>query len=350
MKGRLAVIDQINGRAAAALVVDGRLQDLLIDPQDDAHPRPGAIYRAVVDRPIKGQNGVILKLGNGQRGFLRQAKGLSPGQVLLVQINSQAEEGKASPVTTRLLFKGRYAIITPDAAGLNVARSIKDEHERDRLNEIAHVSMEDIPEGVGLILRSAAEESDGDAIESEISALLETCNSVLAEKENGSPELLVEAPASDYIAWRDWTNPDPDQVFEHKGSFDDYGIWDLIDNLRRPEVALGAQASMFIETTRAMVTVDVNTGGDFSLAAGLKANLAAVQDLPRQLLLRGLGGQVVLDLAPMGKKERRSVEHTLKRALKADLVDTSIVGWTPLGHLELQRKRERLPLEMLIAR
>ena len=106
---------------------------------------------------------------------------------------------------------------------------------------------------------------------------------------------------------------------------------------------------MFIEATRALVAVDVNTGGDFSFAAGLKANLAAARDLPRQLRLRGLGGQVVIDFAPVGKKDRLSIEQVLTRALRADAIDTNIVGWTPLGHLELQRKRERLPLAVALA-
>ena len=92
------------------------------------------------------------------------------------------------------------------------------------------------------------------------------------------------------------------------------------------------------------VAVDINTGGDTSPAAGLKANLAAVKALPRALRLRGLGGQVVVDAAPMPKKDRRQVEQAVRKAFKSDPIETSLVGWTPLGHLELQRKRERLPL------
>ena len=95
--------------------------------------------------------------------------------------------------------------------------------------------------------------------------------------------------------------------------------------------------------TRALVAVDINTGGDTSPAAGLKANLAAAKELPRQLRLRGLGGQIVLDLAPMGKKERRGFESTLRAALRRDTTETALVGWTPLGHYELQRKRDRVP-------
>ena len=80
MKGRVIVLDTWGERQAAALVVDGVLQDLAIDPADDA-PLPGAIYRGTVDRPVKGQGGVFLRLPGGQPGFLRQVSARSAEQV-----------------------------------------------------------------------------------------------------------------------------------------------------------------------------------------------------------------------------------------------------------------------------
>ena len=85
MKGRVVALDRIDGRMAAALVVDGRLDDLIVDPAEDGPPRPGTIFRALVDRPMKGQGGVVLK-GPDIRLFLRQSKGLAQGQSLLVQV------------------------------------------------------------------------------------------------------------------------------------------------------------------------------------------------------------------------------------------------------------------------
>jgi Rne/Rng family ribonuclease len=99
-----------------------------------------------------------------------------------------------------------------------------------------------------------------------------------------------------------------------------------------------------VETTRALVAVDVNTGPDGSPAAGLKANLSAARALPAALRLRGLGGQITVDFAPFPKKERKQVEGALRAAFRNDPVETNLVGWTPLGHFELQRKRERFPV------
>ena len=123
----------------------------------------------------------------------------------------------------------------------------------------------------------------------------------------------------------------------------DAGIWEEVEALRRPEVAMGA-GSLSIEPTRALVAVDVNTGADLSPAAALKANLAAARELPRQLRLRGLGGQVVIDFAPLAKSDRPRIEAALTASLRGDGIDTIIVGWTPLGHLELNRRRRRRPL------
>ncbi len=343
MKGRLIALDEIDGRKAAALLVDGQLDDLLIDASDDA-PRPGAIYRAVCDRPVKGQGGMFVKLPEGS-GFLRGATGLKPGQAVLVQVTGWAEPGKAVPLTSRVLFKSRYAIVTPDAPGINVSRRIRDEEVRVRLLAVAHEEMAE-PGTTGLILRSEAAEAAPDAVAEDIAAMRDLAAAVAADV-TGPPELLVDGPDAHLLAWRDW--PAPDLTDEAPGSFAKHGIDAVISTLQSPQVSLPGGGTACIEPTRALVAVDVNTGGDTSPAAGLKANIALARELPRQLRIRGLGGQITLDLAPMPKKDRRRVEQALKAAFRADPVDTSLAGWTPLGHFELQRKRERRPIEEVLA-
>ncbi len=339
MKGSVIALDEIGGRKAAARLVDGRLDDLLVDPDDPA-PRPGAILRAICDRPVKGQGGMFVRLPGGS-GFLRGARGLKPGQALLVQVTGWAEEGKAVPVTDRVLFKSRYAIVTPGAPGVNVSRRIRDEEARVRLKEIAHEVLGD-GGATGLILRSEAGAGTDEAIADDIATLRDLAHAVLGDAEGRDPELLVDGPDAHELAWRDW--PVPDLLADAPGGFADHGIDEMIADLRGPRVALAGGAAAFVEPTRALVAVDVNTGPDISPAAGLKANIALARDLPRQLRCRGLGGQIVVDFAPMPKKERRGLEQVLRAAFKADPVETALAGWTPLGLYELQRKRERRPL------
>lgn len=340
MRGRVVVLGDYRGREAAALVVDGRLEDLLIARPDAAGCAPGAILRGVVDRQMKGQGGVFVKLPEG-RGFLRETGGLAPGQTVLVQVSGHAEPGKAVPVTLRLLFKGRLAIVTPGAPGLNISRRIKAADERARLESIAAAAM--AGSAAGLIVRSAAEGIAADAVAAEVGLMRKLAEAVLADTAGG-PELLVDAPDPHEEAWREWSDPAPDEVAEGPGAFARHGIEEMIDTLLTPVVPLLGGGHMAIEPTRALVAVDVNTGADTSPAASLKANIAAARDLPRQLRLRGLGGQVTVDFAPMPKRDRATLDQQVRAAFKGEAAETSLAGWTPLGNFELQRKRDRLPL------
>ncbi|OYU19156.1 MAG: ribonuclease G [Rhodobacteraceae bacterium PARR1] len=339
MKGRVVLLDQIDNRPAAALVVDGVLEELLIDPATDA-PLPGAIYRAVADRPMKGMGGLFVKLPEGS-GFLRQTDGIAPGQRLIVQVTGPAEPGKAIPVTTRLLFKSRHAIVTPGAPGLNISRRIKDESVRADLDTLARAAMEGGPPELGLILRSAALYAEADEIADDITAMAELAQAVTSDL-MGGPELLVEGAGAQETAWRDWADPPPDDVVE--GAFADHGVLEMIEALRTPRVDLPGGGHMMVEPTRALVAVDVNTGPDTTPAASLKVNIAAARDLPRQLRLRGLGGQVVIDFAPMPKRDRAILDQVMRAAFKTDGAETNLAGWTGLGLYEMTRKRDRLPL------
>lgn len=339
MKGRTIILDHIQGREAAALMVDGRLDDFLI--AGDAPP-PGTIYRARADRPVKGQGGMFVSTPDGP-AFLRQVKGLAPGELLLVQVTGYAEPSKAIPVTTKLLFKSRYAIVTPDAPGLNISRSIRDEDERDRLLEIAHGEMDDA--GYGLILRSCCAGAQEAEIAEDIAAMVDLATQALGDQ-GDNPGMLIEGDGPHTLAWRDWT--DPAEIVTSPGEFEPHGVIDALDEARGIAEPLPGGGHLYVQPTRALVAVDVNTGTDTSMAAGLKANFACAKLLPRALRVRGLGGQITLDLAPMPKKDRRGFEAALRAAFRSDSDETILAGWTPLGHFELQRKRGRVPLSEVL--
>ena len=339
MKGAQVILDELNGREAMARLVDGRLEDFLID--SDA-PRPGAIYRAEATRPMKGMGGMFVATPDGN-GFLRQAKGIAPGDRMLVQVTGYAEPGKAFPVTTKLLFKSRFAIVTPFAKGLNISRAIKDDDARDALQVIALEEMGDAD--MGLILRTSCVGADPDDVAEDIHAMHALAEQVLADDGQGA-EKLIEGDGPHDLAWRE--GQPGDAMLSTPGSFEDTGVLDALDALKSGRVALPNGAFFFVEPTRALAAVDVNTGSDTSPAAGLKANQACAQDLPRQLRLRGLGGQITIDFAPMPKKDRRALENMLAAAFRKDSEETSLAGWTPLGHFELQRKRGRVPLHEVL--
>ncbi|MFZ1468801.1 MAG: ribonuclease E/G [Paracoccaceae bacterium] len=342
MKGRVVLLDHIAERHAAALMVDGQLEELCIDPVGD-DPVPGGIYRAVADRPMKGQGGMFVKLPGGT-GFLRQTGGIAPGQRVLVQVTGPAEDGKATPVSTRLLFKSRFAIVTPGAPGLNVSRRIRDEDLRADLDAMALAGMAGADPALGLILRSACDGAETGVVAEDIAAMRALAEAVLADL-TGGPELLVDGASAHDLAWRDWLDPAPDEVVQ--GGFDAHGVAEAIDALLSPRVDLPGGGHMMIEPTRALIAVDVNTGPDTSPAAALKANVAAARELPRQLRLRGLGGQVVIDFAPIPKRDRTILDQVMKAAWKAE-GEATLAGWTTLGLFEMTRRRDRLALRDLM--
>jgi len=348
VKGRRIAIERLaDGRSRAGLIVDGRLEDLLIDPPPgEPRPQPGAIHLAQVDRMVPGLGAAFVRLGDGAMGYLREAKGLSEGARLPVQVVSYAEAGKASPVTRRLLYKTATAILTPDAPGMNLSRQIRAPEARAALTAAAGIALnegratappETAPfwEDPGLILRSRAEGADADRLRADLAAAIAARAQAEAGLAAGRVGCVLAAPDAATLARRDWegevADPDPD-------------LSGWIAELGGPAVALPGGGQMLVEPTRALVSIDVNTGAGFGSDAALRANLDAARDLPRQLRLRGLGGIVLVDFAPLAKKARGRVEDALKGSFRRDPVETSLAGWTALGLFEMQRKRERRPL------
>ncbi|MCB5410538.1 ribonuclease E/G [Pseudogemmobacter faecipullorum] len=344
MTGRVVLMDRLGEREVAALLVDGRIEEIAID-SETSELVPGAICRVVANRPVKGQGGIFVRLPGGESGFLRQISGIAPGQRLIVQVSGPAEEGKAVPVTTRLLFKSRYVIFTPGAPGVNISRQIRDEETREALEALAGEGMAGADPTLGLILRSSCSEAESGDIADDLRNMRDLAEAVLADL-NGEPELLLDAPGAHDLAWRDWVDPAPEEVRDEAGCFDDEGVSDQLDELLLPRVGLPGGGHMQIEPTRALIAIDINTGPDTSPAAALKVNIAAARELPRQLRLRGLGGQIVIDFAPMPKRDRNILEQVIRAAFKSG-GESTLSGWTGLGLYELTRRRDRLALSRL---
>ncbi len=336
MNGTRVFLDYINGLEAAVQIVDGKLEDLFLETDGFS---PGTIFRARVDRAVKGQGGVFVSFPGGV-GFLKHIKGISVGQRMLVQVSGYAEVGKAIPVTARLLFKSRYVIVTPDAPGLNISRNIKDECLRKALLDYLHDELSS--QAFGLILRSSCETADFEDILEDAVAMQNAARAVLGDK-GRELCLMLEADSPHRLAWREWTTEAT--IIRRKGCLDQEGIMDLVEYIKLPKVDTG-MGFYFVEKTHALTAVDVNTGADTSMSAALKANIAMAKSLPRQLRLRGIGGQIIIDPAPIPKKDRRLLESVLKGAFRQDPVQTQILGWTALGLIELQRARTRAPLNL----
>ena len=287
-----------------------------------------------VKHQIKGSGGIFVESPDGDF-FLHKTKGITAGDVILVQVSSYGDGEKLPRVTTKLLFKSRYVIVTPFNEGLNIAKNIKDNERRIQLKQLVLEELDHIP--YGMIMRSSCASANKSEIIKDCKNTIMTAQNVLSA-EDKQMGLIHRAPSPHQLAWREWI--DMPALDKTSGKFADHGVLELIDELKHSKVILN-NGNYYIEPTKAFVAIDVNTAGDISFAAGLKANLAMAKDLPRQLRLRGLGGQIVVDPAPMLRQDRKIVENALKSALKKDTVETNFVGWTAMGLIELQRARVR---------
>ncbi|MDP0925901.1 ribonuclease E/G [Paracoccus onubensis] len=347
MKGRQIVLGHFQGNEAAALMQDGRLIDLFLDPGPQVTLAPGMICRGVTERLMKGQGGAFVRLPDGQRGYLRDRSGLGEGKPVLVQIGGVAEEGKAIPLSTRLMFRGRYGLVTPAAPGINISRRILDSNLREELLLQGQALLG--ARTHGLIIRSASARAGAEDIAADLVPLIALADRITAEID-GPPEALLDAASPWEQAWTEWADPEPDAIDEGADSFDRCGVSDAIDALLSTHVHLPLGAHAVVEPTHALIAIDVNTGSDTSPAAALKANIALARDLPRQLRLRGLGGQVVVDFAPVPKRDRAVLDQVLRAAFKGEGTETTLIGWTKMGLYEISRKRDRAPLTRLIGR
>ncbi len=336
-KGAFIAFDTFNSRGCAAMLYDGLLVDLLMDMPKNSGDKvvPEAIYFATAGRDLPRQKAMMVDLGAGATGFLKY-KTPPTERAFLVQVKTHVGEGKAAPVRESPLLKGRYVILVLGESGsVNVSKAI-DPDRRDALK----TAVADAAGDASVILRTACQDGSLADIIAEVRDMVSLAADIRARCTGGGGAvgLVHAAPSARALALRDWGDV---PIIDEAGCFERLGVADQIESLDSPIAGLPNGARMVIESTSALVAVDVDTGGDFGGDAGARANFACAGDLPRQLRLRGLGGQIVIDPAPMPKRDRARFEMILRKALTGDDVPTEMVGWTKLGHYELQRKRSR---------
>ena len=301
---------------------------------------------------------------------------LREGQDVLVQVVKDPLGSKGARLTTLLSIPSRYLVLLPFEQHLGISARIEDEPERERLKGIlerhapAHVPY------WGLIARTAAEGASEEALVADMDFLVRLWISVMTDVETATTGRMVhgDLPLSMRI-FRDLLGTSVDRVrvdtrpeFErlkafaetfipdaaakvelYEGQaplFDLYGAEDDIARALEREVDLKSGGRLVFDQTEAMTTVDVNTGaftGSKSLEETIfKTNLEAAQAIARQLRLRNLGGIIIVDFIDMAQEEHRAqVIRTFQAALVRDSACTQVYPLSPLGLVEMTRKRTR---------
>jgi ribonuclease G len=370
-----------------AILEKGRLVDIFVERMWERQ-KTGEIYKARVDSVLPGIHAAFVNLGDGRNAFLylNDAKGLDlkPNLEVVVQVVKAARKNKGARVTSRISLPGRYLVLVPDGQETGVSKRISNEDERKRLRSIAKKLREE-GEGFGVIIRTAAEGVEEEALFHDLHVLLDLWNEISHEAEvQTAPcliyrdiglvgrvlrdeltgdvgEIVIDSEeefhkVNEYLK-RIMNGKEPDvNLYEGNSPiFDFYGIERELETALDRKVWLRSGAYLIIDHTEALTVIDVNTGkyvGDTDLRhTVLDTNLEAADEIARQLRLRAIGGIVVIDFIDMEYEEdRQKLLHRLDEVFQNDRYRARIFGVSQLGLVEITRKRARPDVRSVMTR
>ena len=297
-------------------------------------------------------------------------------QIMLVQVTKEERGNKGAALTTYLSLAGRYCVLMPNTArGGGVSRKITSLADRRRLKEILEEL--DIPEGMGVIVRTAGAERSKAEIKRDYEYLLRLWNEIRdLTLRSTAPALIYEEGDLIKRSIRDLYTRDLDEVLvegeegyrtakafmkmlmpSHAkrvqpyrdpqiGLLHRFQVESQIDAIHSPIVQLRSGGYVVIDQTEALVAIDVNSGRSTRERnieeTALRTNLEAAEEIARQLRLRDLAGLIVIDFIDMEEhRNQAAVERRLKEALKSDRARIQVGRISPFGLLEMSRQRLR---------
>jgi len=393
-------IDDIPGECRVALLEDGVVVEVDID-RSSHHSQIGNIYWGRADSVVATLQAAFVTLDDGPQGFLsvREANTLYPkdgsgrprietiihgGQWVLVQVSKDTIGDKGPRLTANPSMAGRFLVYQPMKDGIAISSRIRDDEERTRLTAAMQEVLDKVECEGGFIIRTVAEGADLDVLTREAEQLARQWATIdLNPPTGGKPSCVHADLAPRERALRDWAMPEiakitaegrelfaavknyvaanmpdlSDRLDVHTGSellFEEVGIEGAIDEALETRLTLPTGGWLSIEPTEALTAIDVNSGGykqegDREQIA-FKTNLAAVPVIARQLRLRDIGGQVIVDFINMRDHNNgKLVSEAMTKALAADRAPTQVLGWSRLGLLEITRRRTRKSLPDFLA-
>jgi ribonuclease E len=296
-------------------------------------------------------------------------------QVMLVQVVKEERGNKGAALTTYLSLAGRYAVLMPNTArGGGISRKITSAQDRSRLKEV--VQDLDVPEGMGIILRTAGASRTKPEIKRDFEYLIRMWETVRdTTLKSQAPTLVYEEGSLIKRSLRDLYNKDIDDILvagesgyreardfmkmlmpasvravkqyrDGQPLFSRMGVESQLDAMFSPTVQLRSGGYIVINQTEALVSIDVNSGRatreHHIEDTALKTNLEAAEEVARQLRLRDLAGLIVIDFIDMDeKRNNRAVERKLSDCLRQDRARIQVGRISHFGLLEMSRQRIR---------
>ena len=380
-----------------AVADDDQLIELEVERADHAQLR-GNIYKAAITRIEPSLQAAFLDIGSNRNGFLQindihpayfqnwppenSERGahsrpaiqevLRPGQELVVQVVKDQRAAKGATLTTNLSIPGRFLVMMVGNQRGGVSRKIVDESQRRRLKQAIQGLR--IPPGMGVIVRTAGINRSTQELQDDLDSLLEMWFEILQKSlEPGSPKPLYQESDIALRTIRDYLNHTIEEIliddrstfdrvlnfidkavpsFKNRVIFFDkpqplfsaYHLDGQVEEATRPEVILPSGGSIVINSTEAVVAIDVNSGRATSQSdveeTAFVTNKEAAETVAKQLRLRDLGGLIVIDFIDMNdKRHKQVVEKVLRDSVRHDKAKIEIGRISKFGLLEMSRQR-----------
>ena len=371
------------------------LYDLDIENINEVR-RKGNIYKGIVTRVEPSLGAAFINFGADRHGFLpfkevapqfypKDKKGrlsitdcLSKNQEIIVQVEKEERGNKGAALTTFISLAGRFLVLMPNNPKAQGISKRLNPSERDTLKQ--KVAALNIPDEMGIIVRTAGEGKELTELEWDLDYLLKVWDAILeANLQKNGPFLIYKESDVIIRSLRDYVREDVDEVWidtqeaydqaiefvdrvmpeqsniikRYENSlplFTRYQIESQIETAYQREVKLESGGSIVIDDAEALVAIDINsskaTSGKDIEETATHTNLEAAREISRQLRLRDIGGLVVIDFIDMMNLEnKRKVEDEMRNSLSADRARVQIGRISRFGLLELSRQRLRSSLK-----
>lgn len=351
----------------------------------------GDVYLAQVENILPSIEAAFVNVGSDKMGFLHaqdvMGKGalqdkLKPKQKIVVQVVKEPVGHKGPRVTTEISLPGRFLVLMPNEAGINVSKKITSAKERARLKSIVNLLK---PVGVGVIVRTEAEGQTESDIQEDLEILLEKWNNIITSAESMTPpSLLYRDQDLLYRVIREACNEETQEIVVdtafalnrvqnilqnwhmnkninvtlYKGSEPLLVAMDIHKEIKaalQMKVNLPSGGYLFIQTTEALTVIDVNSGKFTNSATQdetiLKTNIEAVHEIARQLRLRNIGGMIIIDFIDMTNRvDKLAMMEELELAVEADKAKPQVGQLSDLGLVEMTRHRQGQAISEIFAK
>ena len=351
----------------------------------------GDVYLAQVENILPSIEAAFVNVGSDKMGFLHaqdvMGKGalqdkLKPKQKIIVQVVKEPVGHKGPRVTTEISLPGRFLVLMPNEAGINVSKKITSAKERARLKSIVNLLK---PVGVGVIVRTEAEGQTEADIQEDLEILLEKWNNIITSAESMTPpSLLYRDQDLLYRVIREACNEETQEIVVdtafalnrvqnilqnwhmnkninvtlYKGSEPLLVAMDIHKEIKaalQMKVNLPSGGYLFIQTTEALTVIDVNSGKFTNSATQdetiLKTNIEAVHEIARQLRLRNIGGMIIIDFIDMTNRvDKLAMMEELELAVEADKAKPQVGQLSDLGLVEMTRHRQGQAISEIFAK